>query len=65
MRSIFSEAIGDRVKLIRLGGHLIRWEGGIHHAEIKTSICAGVPAPDDLVGSGRALAGGFGAKPKT
>ena len=35
------------VKLIRLGGHLILWEGGIHHAEIKTAIRAGVPAPDD------------------
>ena len=35
------------VKLIRLGGHLILWEGGIHHAEIKTAVRAGVPAPDD------------------
>ena len=35
------------MKLIRLGGHLILWEGGIHHAEIKTAVRAGVPAPDD------------------
>ena len=35
------------LELIRFRGHLILWEGGIHHAEIKTAVCAGVPAPDD------------------
>ena len=35
------------MKFLRLGGHLILWEGGIHHAEIKTAVRAGVPAPDD------------------
>ena len=29
------------LKLIRLGGHLILWEGGIHNAEIKTAVRAG------------------------
>ena len=40
-------SLPSQVKLIRLGGHLILWEGGIHNAEIKTAIRAGVPAPDD------------------
>ena len=34
------------VELIRIRGHLTLWGGGIHHAEIKTAVRAGVPAPD-------------------
>ena len=48
--SRFAAANADTIeslKLIRVGGHLLLWEGGIHHAELKTAICAGVPAPDD------------------
>ena len=37
---------GGRVELIRIRGHLTLWGGGIHHAEIKTAVRAGVPAPD-------------------
>ena len=37
---------GDRVELIRIRGPLTLWGGGIHHAEIKTAVRAGVPAPD-------------------
>ena len=35
-----------RLELIRIRGHLTLWGGGIHHAEIKTAVRAGVPAPD-------------------
>ena len=34
------------LELIRIRGHLTLWGGGIHHAEIKTGVRAGVPAPD-------------------
>ena len=34
------------MELIRIRGHLTLWGGGIHHAEIKTAVRAGVPAPD-------------------
>ena len=34
------------LELIRIRGHLTLWGGGIHHAEIKTAVRAGVPAPD-------------------
>ena len=37
---------GVDVELIRIRGHLTLWGGGIHHAEIKTAVRAGVPAPD-------------------
>ena len=36
----------EGVELIRIRGHLTLWGGGIHHAEIKTAVRAGVPAPD-------------------
>ena len=35
------------LELIRSCGHLILWEGGIHYAEIKSTVRAGVSAPDD------------------
>ena len=35
-----------KLELIRIRGHLTLWGGGIHHAEIKTAVRAGVPAPD-------------------
>ena len=34
------------MELTRIRGHLTLWGGGIHHAEIKTAVRAGVPAPD-------------------
>ena len=34
------------LELTRIRGHLTLWGGGIHHAEIKTAVRAGVPAPD-------------------
>ena len=39
-------AVQRRVELTRIRGHLTLWGGGIHHAEIKTAVRAGVPAPD-------------------
>ena len=42
-----AEALKElKVELIRIRGHLTLWGGGIHHAEIKTAVRAGVPAPD-------------------
>ena len=34
------------LELPRFGGHLTIWEGGIHHAENKTAVPAGLPASD-------------------
>ena len=36
----------SRLDLPRFGGHLTIWEGGIHHAENKTAVPAGLPASD-------------------
>ena len=38
--------VDNLMELIRIRGHLTLWGGGIHHAEIKTGVRAGVPAPD-------------------
>jgi hypothetical protein len=45
------------VELTRFRGYLTLWRGGIHDAEIKTPVCAGVPATDDRAGSRRPDAG--------
>ena len=52
-----------QLKLIRLGGHLILGEGGIHHAEIKTAICAGVPAASSGDDCDAELAARLGSAP--
>ena len=40
-------AFGQRLELIRPGGHRILREGGLHHAEIEFAVRTGVPAPDE------------------
>ena len=44
---LMSDQMGAPVlDLPRFGGHLTIWEGGIHHAENKTAVPAGLPASD-------------------
>ena len=45
-KRILSANVTTDMELIRIRGHLTLWGGGIHHAEIKTAVRAGVPAPD-------------------
>ena len=43
---LYPEHFALAVDLPRFGGHLTIWEGGIHHAENKTAVPAGLPASD-------------------
>jgi len=42
-----------KLELTRFRGHLNLWEGGVHNAKIKSTLCAGVPAANDRPGTFR------------